>query len=63
MGCRQLSSLNAMLAHPDQKLTFSALDDGAKPLAVVLLHQDILQLVGDDPHHRRLVLLAVGAAC
>ena len=44
-------------------LTFSALDDGDQPVAVVLFHQDFLQLVGDDPDHRRLVLLAVGAAC
>lgn len=50
--------------HPlGRMLTFSALDDGAQPLAVVLLHQDFLQLAGDDPYHRRLVLLAVGAAC
>lgn len=45
------------------ELTFPALDDGAQPLAVVLLHQDLLQRPGDDPDHRRSGLLAMGTAC
>lgn len=45
------------------KLTRSniALDDGAQPLAVVLLHQDLFQLARDHLDHCRTLLLAVGA--
>ena len=41
---------------------WTALDDGAQPLAVVLLHEDVFQLAGDDSHHHGpLPLAMVGA--
>lgn len=47
------------------KLTGSntALDDGPQPLAMVLLHQDLLQLARDHLDHCCALLLAVGAPC